>query len=87
VPPGGSVTVDLKLFSDECTGPWTLSTEEWWTSGELTFAIDQPEGDNGDVRHLTITRAPGMPFENEYGVLIHSTKGAQTNTWWLAIGY
>jgi hypothetical protein len=88
VPPGGEVTVELKLFSDGYTRPWKLSTTEAYASGDLTFTLDDDEGMNGDVRRLTIRRADSAPYAfYGQGVLIHSTLGAESNTAWLAIGY
>src|SRR6202034_4054686 len=63
-PTGGSITIPVRLFSDGSMGDWTLSAAERLDlDGEpapvLSFSFDDARGGNGDVRRLTITRAPG----------------------------
>jgi hypothetical protein len=84
LPPGGTVTVDVELFSDAPTAPWTLSAKEI-DSATLTFAFDQAQGRNGDKRHLTITR--GLDQNLDVRAEIDSTLDGRTNTWPLLIGY
>jgi hypothetical protein len=60
VPLGMSVTVDVQLFSDAPTAPWTVQAQDssylFGGTPELTFTWDQTMGNNGDTLHLTITR-------------------------------
>jgi hypothetical protein len=86
VPPGGSATVPLALFSDAPTGAWKLSAHE--LPGEatpsLTFSFDDAVGGSGDLRFLTIRRAAtaaAAPVVQMLGVSIVSSNGSATHEW------
>ncbi|HEY8086526.1 MAG TPA: hypothetical protein VIF09_01735, partial [Polyangiaceae bacterium] len=76
---GASKTIDVQLYSEAATGPWSVSAINWPdTAANLTFAWDKTGGQNGDTLHLTITVAAvdatygGEPF------LLESTNGTTT---------
>ena len=85
VPMGKSVTVDVQLFSDAPTSDWTVqAVDETYGTGapaQLTFSWDDQSGNNGDVRHLTITRvANGSHAGTEF--LIFAQRGFTTANIW-----
>src|SRR5262249_45674790 len=94
VPPGGKVTIPVRLFADGPMPEWQLSAAEVPnphlipdTEHLLTFTWDQPRGRAGDVRHLTIARAKQaagdtLPFLR---VAITSTSGTKQNVSWLVV--
>jgi hypothetical protein len=52
---GASTTLDVDLFSDAPTDPFTVAANAFGGAG-LAFSWDTTSGQNGDVLHLTITR-------------------------------
>lgn len=94
--PGQQTTIELRLFSDAPTAPWTLSAFE--ISGPhfdldpdnlLRFAFDDDTGRNGDVRHLTVSVAEppdGGFFSGMATFQIVSTLGTRQNTWQMVVG-
>jgi hypothetical protein len=85
LPPGGTVTLDVELFSDAPTAPWALAAREIDGLSTLTMTFDEPQGKNGDVRHLTITR--GSDQSTVAQAEIDSTLDGKTNSWPLVLGY
>jgi hypothetical protein len=80
-----SKVVEVQLLSDGPTpGPWTMAASvfpgEGVDGGALTFEFDSKMGQNGDVRHLTVTpHQPGnIPF------MVTSTLGTK-QTYWLGL--
>ena len=93
IPPGGEATILVRLFSDGPVAPWTLGAEERFdltpdANHELSFTWDKPTGRNGDVRYLTIKRAPvtsGAPATNlVFGIT--STQGTTVHEWLVMMG-
>jgi hypothetical protein len=93
IPPGGEVTIPVRLFSDGPMAAWTLGAAERAdvlpdANGLLSFAFDKPTGRNGDVRQLTVHRAvapdgsvaPDLSFE------ITSTSGTTVHEWLVVVG-
>jgi hypothetical protein len=60
IPVGMSKTIDIALYSDAPTQPWTVKAIDAaqlnGSPKELSFTWDKTMGNNGDVLHLTITR-------------------------------
>lgn len=86
---GQSKTLNVDLFSDAPTGPWTVDAIDAASlqgqPAELTFSWDRTSGQNGDVLHLTITAAKA----SQYGVslfTIRSTQGTVEHLWYGAVG-
>ncbi len=94
VPPGSSRTIDLRLYSDGPTAePWSVKVSELGgpqsaTTGTLSFALDKDHGSNGDVLHLTISRAanPDGSAPQPAPMRITSTLGGEQNVWFGIIG-
>ncbi len=81
VPLGKSVTIDVQLFSDAETMPWTVQAQDasylFGGMTELTFTWDQTMGNNGDTLHLTITRVNnGASGGTEF--VIYSTQSSSS---------
>ena len=58
-PAGGSATIDVALWSDAPSEPWSLTAVDYGTAkqlfaDELAFKWDCDSGQNGDTRRLTI---------------------------------
>jgi hypothetical protein len=93
LPPGGRVTIPVRLFSDEPTGEWTLSAIERTDlapdpDGVLSFSFDRARGRNGDVRLLTIERAAtsdGSVAQNLVFDIV-STDSHATHEWLVIVG-
>jgi hypothetical protein len=90
IPVGQSGVIDVDLFSDGPTAPWTVTAQtiEQMTGtgdGDLTFSFDRSTGVNGDVLHLTITVASN-PATNGQVFVLSSTLGAITHYWYGAVG-
>jgi len=87
VPPGGSATVPLALFSDGRRGAWKLSAHELpglEATPSLSFSFDDAVGESGALRFLTIRRAataPGTTPPWLLGFSIVSSDGAATHEW------
>ncbi len=97
VPPEGSATIALHLFSQGPVGPWTLSAKQpsslAWSLGpipppQLSFAFDDATGENGDLVHLTITRGALQGDGGVTGlpVQIESTFAGATHSYWTVVG-
>jgi len=85
VPLGKSKTIDVQLFSDGPTQDWTVQAvdETYGTNqpAQLTFSWDSQSGNNGDVKHLTITRvANGTHAGTE--MLLYAQRGLTTANMW-----
>ncbi len=85
VPLGQSKTIDVQMFSDAPTADWTVQAvdETYGTNQphQLTFAWDSQSGNNGDVRHLTITRvANGTHAGTEF--ILYAQRGFTTANMW-----
>ena len=93
LPPGGTVTIPVRLFSDGPIGRWTVGAAERNDIAPdafnvLSFSFDQSTGTNGDVVQLTVKRAaapdgstaPDLAFE------ITSTRGTTVHEWVVAVG-
>jgi hypothetical protein len=95
VAPGSSTTVDVHFYSDgPVSGPFTLSASEPTVpqlldpAHQLSFSFDQTQGQDGDVAHLTVTRAPPA----EAGLVppapfvITATLGSVQHWYWGVVG-
>jgi hypothetical protein len=98
IPPGREATIAVRLLADGPMPEWTLAADEEPNPhlspdiyNELSFRWDDPHGRAGDVRHLTIHRAPnpddgGASPQVFLRVAITSTSGATINKSWLVVG-
>jgi hypothetical protein len=90
IPVGQSKTIDVQLFSDAPTQDWTVqAVDENYGTGQpaqLQFSWDSQSGNNGDVRHLTITRvANGTHQGTEF--IIYAQRGfTVANMWFGFVG-
>jgi hypothetical protein len=77
VPVGEKVTIDVQLFSDEPTAPWSVEAyESEWPGGTLNLSWDAQAGMNGQTLHLTIERLKPPSYGNSYtAVTIRSSLG------------
>jgi hypothetical protein len=78
---GQSATVQVRLFSDGPTGPWTVSARPalGW-AGELDFSFDRTTGINGDVLTMTVHVLHAGRFDREPFV-VTSQLGGVEKTW------
>jgi len=88
VPLGQSATIDVQLFSDAPTTPWTVQAQDasylFGGATELTFTWDQTSGNNGDTLHLTITRVnDGASGGTEF--VIYSTQSSSSSHAYFAV--
>ena len=81
IPIGQSKTVELDLFSDAPTSPWTVSVIEPSGAGTLGLSLDETSGRNGDKLHLTITAKSVNASYGSSPFLIESTQGTTVNLW------
>ncbi len=88
IPVGQSKTIDLDLFSDGPTSqPWSLDAFEYSSDpSHLKFAFDQGSGQNGDVRHLTITVEKKDPAYGAELFVVVSRLGSRTNLFFGLVG-
>jgi hypothetical protein len=93
LPPGGEVTIPVRLFSDRPTAPWMLGAVERTDlipdpGNVLSFSFDEMTGRNGDVRRLTIRRAASGSANPTDGILfeITSQQGTTTHEWFVMVG-
>ncbi|HEY1960734.1 MAG TPA: hypothetical protein VGH28_34215 [Polyangiaceae bacterium] len=87
VPLGQSKTIDVEMFSDAPTSDWTVqAVDETYGTGkpaQLTFSWDSQTGNNGDVRHVTITRdANGTHGGTEF--ILYAQHGTTSSNMWFA---
>jgi hypothetical protein len=67
VPKGTSRTINVQLLSDGPVAAWPISAVSFGGGG-FTYAFDQPTGQNGDTRKLTIT-APATAAQDTAAIL------------------
>ena len=83
-----SATVDVALYSDTATADFTVKAIDVaqafnGTPAELTFTWDTTTGGNGDVLHLTVTRAvSGQLPGSEFLIETKNTAGKTVGMWW-----
>jgi hypothetical protein len=96
IEPGGKVTIPLRLFSDLRGDAWTLSAVENFIPSQpldpynvLSFSFDNATGNNGDERHLTVSRAatPDGSVAPFLAFAIVSTHGTESHLWIVAVGH
>jgi hypothetical protein len=84
---GESKSVDVVLYSDAPTEPWTVSavdgTELNAGTPKLAFTFDRASGRNGDVLHMTVTRNAGDAGSSTL-YLVNSVLGKAKTQW---VGY
>jgi len=78
LPVGTTKTVEVDLFSDAPTGPWSVALEGF--SSALSMSLDRSQGQNGDKLELTVTANSKSPGGWD-GILIDSRLGARHNYW------
>jgi hypothetical protein len=88
IPVGQSKVIDVALFSDAPTGPWTVQAVDasrYQNGGQttLTFSWDKQSGKNGDVLHLTVTRLKAGPIGGST-IMLLSSKDKQTQQMWFS---
>jgi hypothetical protein len=91
-------TIDVQLFSEAPTGPWTVSVYNFYSNADLTLClaantgssgdtcVDTLSGSNGDTLQLTIT---ANAFESNTGgtaFVLESSFGGQSHLWFGAVG-
>ena len=86
VPVQTSKTVDVQLISDVPTDAFTVSATDtavfYGESPELTFTWDATTGKNGDVLHLTITRARAGQLPGSELFLEAKVGNDVVSQWW-----
>jgi hypothetical protein len=85
IPPNGTKTINVQLFSDAATtGAWTVAAYDGSTlSGgpaRLTLALDRATGVNGDQLQLTIT-VTSAASNNIETFFLTSTLGSEQHLW------
>jgi hypothetical protein len=93
VPPGGEATFPVVLFGE--ASRWKLSATEAWSAfgspdpnNLLSVSFDRTTGGPGDIRWVTVKRAPqpaGAP-PVPLSFAIQSTAGRETHSWVVAVG-
>lgn len=87
IPAGGSVTIEVDLFSDGDTkGPWKVDAIDAiarFTGGKpsLDFKWDRQSGQNGEKLCLTLSILSSSPFGKAHPFILTSTKGGVQQTW------
>jgi hypothetical protein len=79
VPKGTSKTIDVQLLSHGPAPAWNVSAVSFGAGG-FTYTFDQPTGQNGDTRKLTIT-APATAAQDTAAIL--SGPAMTTTSFWL----
>jgi hypothetical protein len=86
VPVGMTSTVNVQLISDVPTTGFTLeaidAAQLSGGSPELTLAFDTPGGINGDVVHLSITRAKAGQLPGSEFLIAAKLGGQIVSEWW-----
>ena len=67
VPKGTSKAIDVQLLSDGPVAAWPIKAVSFGAGG-FTYTFDQPTGQNGDTRKLTIT-APATAAQDTAAIL------------------
>jgi hypothetical protein len=91
IPVGQTKTIDLKLFSEAETGPWTVTAydlNDYLGTGtkHLDLSLDKTTGKNGDVLKLTIKVLSKDANLGGEGFVISSTLNGTENTEMGAVG-
>jgi hypothetical protein len=87
---GATATIDIQLYSDQATAPWTVkvydSNEYLGGSPNLDLKLDKSTGQNGDVLKLTITVKTIDPSYGVDAFILESTQGKETSLAMGAVG-
>ena len=80
---GESKTIELTMYSDAPTGPWTVQvidlSQITGATEEFTYSLDKSKGSAGDKLNLTIT---GTSAANQgQGFILYSSMGKLSNLW------
>jgi len=94
VPVGQSKVLELDLFSDAPTSPWTVSAQVITRGGgqaPITLTFDNTTGQNGDKLNLTVQSTGALTGGNTQSkpsaaLVITSTLGQRENLWIGVIG-
>lgn len=86
IPIGMSKTIDVVMFSDKPTPPWTVIAQQTNGSVNLGFTWDVTQGQNGDILHLTIQAKQTTQY-GAAGFFISSTDGNYTHRWYGLVGF
>jgi len=89
-PLGQTRTIELRLFSDAPTAPWTVTAQDVRAmrggAPLLAFALDRPSGANGDVLHLSVTAVAADPDWASEPFVVTSTQGTLVHRWFAVAG-
>lgn len=84
VPVGMSKTIEVDLFSDGPTTPWTVQAEDtasFMGSADLSFSWDKTSGNNGDKLMLTITRLKNGQYNGTPFFVLSEKSFKNVNLW------
>lgn len=87
IPVGTSKTIDVTLFADGATGPWTVQAVDYMqymrnASPDLSFSINKTQGSAGDTLKLTITRNAVGAYGGS-AFILSSAQGASNQNLWV----
>lgn len=89
IPANQSGTVELDLYSDGPTGPWTVSATDLAAargqSPQLKFAFDKTQGQNGDKIMMTIT-VVAASTRNRETFIVSSKLNGKSHIWLGVVG-
>jgi hypothetical protein len=91
IPVGQSKTVEIDLFSDAPTSPWSVSALDFNSlssqggTPSLSFSFDNTSGQNGDKIHMTITVENAGQFGNVQPFIIVSKQGTTKAALWMGL--
>ena len=84
IPVGSTGVVELDLFSDAKTGPWTVEAHDlnefMGGAPTLQFSFDATGGQNGQKLHLSITPTKANQYKSEVFFIV-SNQGNKQNSW------
>jgi hypothetical protein len=89
IPAGASRTIDVHLFSDGPTAPFTVSAFElslFDSVDHLSLSFDDPTGQNGQVLHLTITVQSPSVASAEFFELDSTLPTGEVHSWYGLVG-
>jgi hypothetical protein len=86
---GESKTIDVKLFSDGPTQPFSVIPDDvtylLGAGGSLGLELDEFEGQNGQTLHLTVTREEPSQYGIEF-FMLRAKLGNRENLWLGMVG-
>ncbi len=90
VPNGTATTIDVALFSDAPTDPWTIGVDDvasvlQGTPAELAVSFDDTTGNHGELRRLTIRRLMDGANGGSELVVTSKVNGVTVSLWWALV--